>query len=71
MVVVPYHIQVQNYRYLVIFMSTEQQFPDYNNNDEACFFQSMDTCSRTNLVPNQTIYISILSYVPSNYTIIA
>lgn len=31
----------------------------------------MDTCSRTNLLPNQTVYISILSYVPSNYTIVA
>lgn len=39
------------------------------DSEDSCFFWSLNTCSRTALVPNQTLYVSVYCYQGCNYTI--
>ena len=63
-------IQVLYYLNLVIFVSQSIQFPTYENADQVCYFQSLDSCSLTDLTASSTIYVAVYFYEQTNFTVV-
>lgn len=55
----------------MIFMSEKQQFPTYDTSDEICYFQSLNSCSMTDLTTSSTVYLSVYFYEAANFTVLA
>ena len=54
----------------VIFVSQSIQFPTYENADQVCYFQSLDSCSLTDLTASSTIYVAVYFYEQTNFTVV-